>query len=174
MDVRLIEKLINIVDKSGVNEIEVEEKDLKIRITKKPEQVISENASAQFYPMPFLQNEQSFQRPSQQTMTAQTSFAEQVVVSEATNDSQPKPFKNITEITAPMVGTFYESPSPDSDAYVKVGDKITKGQTLCIIEAMKLMNEIESEVSGTIVEICAKNAQPVEYGLVMFKVELDS
>ncbi len=171
MDVKLIEKLINIVDKSGVNEIEVEEKELKIRITKQPEQIVSEVASPQFFPMPFQQNQQSFKQP--QAMPAQTNISEQPVA-EAPKESQPKSSKNLTEITAPMVGTFYEAPSPDSDVYVKVGDKISVGQTLCIIEAMKLMNEIESEVSGTVVEICAKNAQPVEYGLVMFKVELDS
>lgn len=173
MDVKLIEKLIGIVDKSGVNEIEVEEKDLKIRITKQPEQIIAENnPSPQFFPMPFPQ--QNLQQPQvvapiQSEQPSQTSAQPT-----QTQESQPKPSSNLLEIKAPMVGTFYEAPSPDSDAYVKVGDKISKGQVLCIIEAMKLMNEIEAEVSGTVVEICAKNAQPVEYGLVMFKVEPDA
>ncbi|KAA3597902.1 MAG: acetyl-CoA carboxylase biotin carboxyl carrier protein [Calditrichaeota bacterium] len=170
MDVKLIEKLINIVDKSGVNEIEVEEKELKIRITKKPEQIISESTSPQFFQMPIPQGQQNFQQPvasmPSQTTNEQTAIEKPV-------ETKVKP-SNLIDITAPMVGTFYESPSPDAGPYVKVGDKISKGQVLCIIEAMKLMNEIESEISGTLVEINAKNAQPVEYGFVMFKVEPDA
>ena len=74
-------------------------------------------------------------------------------------------------ITSPMVGTFYLSPSPNSDAFVKVGDSISTGQTLCIVEAMKLMNEIESETTGQIVEICIEDGTPVEFGTVLFKVQ---
>ena len=70
-----------------------------------------------------------------------------------------------------MVGTFYRAPAPDAPAYVKEGARISKGDTLCIIEAMKLMNELESEVEGTIVEILVENAQPVEYGQVLFRVQ---
>lgn len=75
-------------------------------------------------------------------------------------------------ITAPMVGTFYRAPSPDSDPYVKSGDRVETGQPLCIIEAMKLMNEIESEVQGRVVEILVENGQPVEYGQPLFIIEL--
>jgi len=75
------------------------------------------------------------------------------------------------QITAPMVGTFYRAPAPDADPYVEVGDEVTVGQPLCIIEAMKLMNEIESEVEGVLVEILAQNGQPVEYGQPLFVVE---
>ena len=75
------------------------------------------------------------------------------------------------EITSPMVGTFYRSPAPDAPSYVEVGDSIGKGQTLCILEAMKLMNELESEIDGTIREICVENAEPVEYGQLLFRVE---
>ena len=70
-----------------------------------------------------------------------------------------------------MVGTFYAAPAPDAPAYVKVGQKVGVGDTLCIIEAMKLMNELEAEVAGTIVEICAQNAEPVEYGQVLFRID---
>jgi acetyl-CoA carboxylase biotin carboxyl carrier protein len=76
-----------------------------------------------------------------------------------------------TEIKAPMVGTFYRSPSPDAASYVNIGDKIEVGQVLCIIEAMKLMNEIKSEVRGKIVDIQAENAEPIEFGQVLFVVE---
>ena len=74
-------------------------------------------------------------------------------------------------ITSPMVGTFYRAPAPDADPYVEVGDMVTVGQTVCIVEAMKLMNEIESEVRGKIVEILVENAQPVEFGQALFRVE---
>ena len=79
--------------------------------------------------------------------------------------------KNTVEIKAPMVGTFYRSPSPEAASYVNVGDKIEPGQVVCIIEAMKLMNEIKSEVKGRIVEIHADNAEPIEFGQVLFVVE---
>jgi len=78
---------------------------------------------------------------------------------------------HLVEVTSPMVGTFYRAPTPDAPAYVEKGKRVSKGDTLCIIEAMKLMNELESEVDGVIVEILAENAQPVEYGQVLFRVD---
>ena len=74
-------------------------------------------------------------------------------------------------IESPMVGTFYSAPSPEQPAFAKVGDKVAKGQTLCIIEAMKLMNEIEAEVGGTVLEILVENGQPVQFGQVLFKID---
>jgi acetyl-CoA carboxylase biotin carboxyl carrier protein len=73
-------------------------------------------------------------------------------------------------VTSPIVGTFYRAPNPDAEPYVKVGDHVTKGQTLCIVEAMKLMNEIEADVSGTIVRVLPENAQPVEFGQRLFAI----
>jgi acetyl-CoA carboxylase biotin carboxyl carrier protein len=84
------------------------------------------------------------------------------------------PPKKYKEIRSPMVGTFYRAPSPEANPYVQVGDYITKGKVLCIIEAMKLMNEIESDVEGKIVKIMVENAQPVEYDQVLFLVEESS
>ena len=81
--------------------------------------------------------------------------------------------ENITEIVAPMVGTFYAAPAPDAPPFVKVGDRVAPGQTLCILEAMKLMNEIKSETAGTIVDILVGNAEPVEYGQTLFRIEND-
>jgi len=78
---------------------------------------------------------------------------------------------NWVEVKSPMVGTFYRAPSPEAAPYVEVGTRVGKGQTLCILEAMKLMNELESEFAGTIREICVDNAQPVEYGQVLFRIE---
>jgi len=79
--------------------------------------------------------------------------------------------KNLVDITSPMVGTFYRSPSPDDPAFVEKGDQVRKGQAICIIEAMKLMNEIEAEVSGRVVEILIENAQPIEYGQVLIRID---
>ena len=78
---------------------------------------------------------------------------------------------NLIEVAAPMVGTFYRSPAPDSPSFVEVGSRVKEGQTLCIIEAMKLMNEIEAECPGEVVEILVENGQPVEYGQVLFLIE---
>ncbi|MDT8436044.1 MAG: acetyl-CoA carboxylase biotin carboxyl carrier protein [Gemmatimonadota bacterium] len=75
------------------------------------------------------------------------------------------------EVVSPMVGTFYRAPAPDAPSYVEVGDRVTKGQTLCILEAMKLMNELESEVAGVVREILVENAEPVEYGQALFRIE---
>jgi len=84
--------------------------------------------------------------------------------------AEPKPDKHVA-VTAPMVGTFYRAPAPDADPYAEVGDSVEKGQTVCILEAMKLMNEIESDVRGRVVEILVENAQPVEYGQKLFLVD---
>ena len=81
------------------------------------------------------------------------------------------PISTLKEIKSPMVGTYYSSPEPGAEAYIRVGQRVTKGQTVCIVEAMKIMNEIEAELSGTIVEIFAEEAQPVEYGQVLFRVD---
>ncbi len=81
------------------------------------------------------------------------------------------PAENLIEIKSPMVGTFYSAPSPDSETFVTVGSAVTDNSAVCIIEAMKVMNEIKAECSGTIREICVKNAQPVEYGQVLFRVK---
>lgn len=87
------------------------------------------------------------------------------------NDAQAQPAKKGTPITSPMVGTFYKSPSPDSAPFVSVGDSIKSGDVVCIVEAMKMMNEIKSEVSGKVVELCVEDGQPVEFGQVLMYVE---
>jgi len=92
------------------------------------------------------------------------------VLSPAAAEEAP-PSANVYEVRSPMVGTFYRAPSPDAESYVEVGDSVSIGQTMCIVEAMKLMNEIESETSGKIVKILVENAQPVEYNQTLFLVE---
>ena len=82
-----------------------------------------------------------------------------------------EPDSDLAEVHSPMVGTFYRSPAPDAPPYVEPGDRVEKGQTVCILEAMKLMNELEAEVSGTVREICVENAEPVEFGQVLFRID---
>jgi acetyl-CoA carboxylase biotin carboxyl carrier protein len=85
--------------------------------------------------------------------------------------AEPRPAAALKEIRSPMVGTFYAAPEPGAEPYVRVGQRVTVGQTVCIVEAMKIMNEIEAEVSGVVREVCVEDAQPVEYGQVLFRVD---
>ena len=103
-----------------------------------------------------------------QTISVETATAQ---VSNTTTTVKKEETENYKIVKSPMVGTFFESSSPTEEPFVKVGDKVHKGQVLCIIEAMKLMNEIESEYDGEIVEICAKNDEMVEYGMPLFKIK---
>jgi acetyl-CoA carboxylase biotin carboxyl carrier protein len=89
----------------------------------------------------------------------------------ATDAAPAADTRNLVEIKSPMVGTFFRAPAPDAPPYVDTGSRVKKGDTLCIIEAMKLMNELECEVAGTIAEVCVDNAEPVEYGQVLFRIE---
>ncbi len=159
-DLSYIKKLIKLLDSSDLSEIEIEEEGIKIRVVKNnPAENILSHPQMIHYAPPQIQ-----QAPitSQQTSQAEDK--------PATIDKSPAK-NNIVEIRSPIVGTFYRSPSPSADSYVKVGQSIEKGNVLCIIEAMKLMNEIESEHSGKIIKICVENAQPVEYNQILFLLE---
>jgi acetyl-CoA carboxylase biotin carboxyl carrier protein len=167
MDLNYLKKLLKIVDESGVDEVEIEEEGTKIRVKKSP--AVKENSQGMF-PIAFPQNFQfAPQAPAQQVQVqtqSQPIAEEKKVVSE-----EKKPEKKYHEIKSPIVGTFYRAPSPDAEPYVRVGDTVQVGQVLCIVEAMKLMNEIESDVNGKIVQILVENAQPVEYGQTLFLIE---
>ena len=102
-------------------------------------------------------------------VAAQAPIAPAVAPAQAPATSEPA--KKGTPITSPMVGTFYKSPSPDADAFVAVGDNVKVGDVVCIVEAMKMMNEIKSEIAGKVVEICVEDGQPVEFGQVLMYVE---
>jgi acetyl-CoA carboxylase biotin carboxyl carrier protein len=90
---------------------------------------------------------------------------------EAARPEAPAPVTALKEIKSPMVGTYYKAPEPGAESYVKVGSRVAAGQTVCIIEAMKIMNEIEAEISGVVREICVEDTQPVEFGTVLFRVD---
>lgn len=150
-DIEYIEKLVNILSNSDLTEITLEEVDKAI-VLKKEKEIITAQAVAP------------------QMVTAQAPVA--TVTSQIVTESKPEPAAPKGKpITSPMVGTFYKAPSPDSKPFVSVGESVATGQVVCIIEAMKLMNEIEAEVSGKIIEICVEDGQTVEYGQVLMYVE---
>jgi len=157
MEIKEIQELIRFVAKSGVSEVEIDKEGFKIHI-KTAGQPLAAVAMAP------------------QVVQAQVLAAPTVVeAAPATAPAAPAaPAVSAgTQVKAPMVGTFYRSAGPDKEPFVKVGDKIQKGQTLCIIEAMKLFNEIEAEFSGTVVEILVDNAVPVEFDQPLFVVAQD-
>ena len=138
-------ELIQLVGSTGVASVEVEHAGSRLRIEGRA-QVIAAPAAA--------------------AVTAETP----AVVAGSEPETAASGDENLHAITSPIVGTFYRAPNPDADPYVKVGDFVEKGQTLCIVEAMKLMNEIECDISGTVVRVLSENAQPVEYGENLFLV----
>ena len=157
-----IRDLIDFISKSGLNEVNIETKELKLSVKREPDQKVFKSSPAITHSAPM----QAVVPVSAPAVPSTPSLPKADAVA-------PPSGKKTVEIKSPMIGTFYRSASPDSAVFVSVGDKITKGQTVCIIEAMKLFNEIESEVSGTIVKIPLENATPVEYDQVLFVVEPD-
>lgn len=152
-----IRDLIDFIAHSGLNEVDIETKELKLHVKREPDQkVIKSAAPVIAAPVP---------------VAAATPVTP--AVAPPVKAEKPVASNTTVEIKSPMIGTFYRSANPDSPPFVSVGDKITKGQTVCIIEAMKLFNEIESEVSGTIVKAMIENSSPVEYDQVLFVVEPD-
>ncbi len=153
-----IRDLIDFIAQSGLNEVDIETKELKLHVKREPDQKVIKS-SAPVIAQPVSVTPQAVTAPAVTQTPAKV--------------EKPATGKNTGEIKSPIIGTFYRSANPDSPAFASVGDKISKGQTVCIIEAMKLFNEIESEVSGTIVKAMVENASPVEYDQVLFVVELD-
>lgn len=154
MDIKQIQELIKFVSRSGVNEVAIEQEDFKITI-KTNQQPTYQVQAPQFQAAPAA-------APVVIPVPAE------VKVSAAPTQDENS---NYITVTSPMIGTFYRSASPDKPLFVNVGDEIKAGQVICIIEAMKLFNEIESEVSGKIVKILADNSSPVEYDQPLFLVE---
>ncbi len=157
-----IRDLIDFISKSGLNEVNIETKELKLSVKREPDQKVFKST-----PVPVVTQAAQVAAPVGQSLPA-------LPVAPNSEASAPAvSSKKTAEIKSPMIGTFYRSGNPDSPPFVSVGDKITKGQPVCIIEAMKLFNEIESEVSGTIVKVMVENSSPVEYDQVLFVVEPD-
>ena len=148
MDLRKLKTLIDLVAESGISELEVTEENDKVRIVNKVQTVAVAAPAVADAPVVAA-------APAAAPAAAEAAPAAEPVVEGKT-------------VTSPMVGTFYRAPNPGAEPFVKVGDHVEAGQTLGIIEAMKLLNEIEAETSGTVKEICVENAQPVEFGQPLF------
>ena len=150
MDLRKLKKLIDLVQESGIGELEITEGEEKVRISR-----MGPGAPA------------VMATPTPMAMVPATGPASSSAP--AAPEAPPAPTGHT--LKSPMVGTFYRSPSPGAPSFVEVGQAVTKGQTLCIIEAMKLLNEIESDAAGTVKAILVENGQPVEYGQPLFVIE---
>lgn len=159
MDLAYLKKVIKIVNDHDINELEISEGETKLRIVK------SVNHTGVPVNPPFSLH------PNISIPYSQSTGHIDIKLEDKPDDKESD--QKYYEVKSPIVGTFYTSPSPDAEPYVKVGQKVTPGTVLCIVEAMKLMNEIESDVSGTIIKVCVENAQPVEYGQVLFLIEVD-
>ncbi len=166
IDLRYVKKLIEMIDDSTVDSIEItSDKGMKIRISKSPQQRGAVQVAA---PMPIPAMVPAALPMSRNTPAQGLS----ALNDEGAAAPAAEPAKSTAlEVKSPMVGTFYKSPEPGAKAYVAVGDRVSKGQILCIIEAMKIMNEIESEFDGVVKELTAENAHPVEYGQVLFRID---
>jgi acetyl-CoA carboxylase biotin carboxyl carrier protein len=162
IDLRYVKKLVEMLDQSSVDSIEIStDKGMKIRISKTPQQ----RGTVQVAPtMPIPMSI----APS---LPARATPSESLPAVNEGEGAKAEPKSKLLEVKSPMVGTFYKSPEPGAPAYVTVGARVFKGQILCIIEAMKIMNEIESEFSGVVREILVEDAHPIEYGQVLFRID---
>lgn len=158
-DLRYVKKLVEMLDESSVDSIEISsDKGMKIRISKTPQQRGALQMAAPLALPPMLHQQ-----------AAPAGGGGEVAAAAAPRPEPPKP--KFLEVKSPMVGTYYSAPEPGAKPYLAVGDRISKGQILCIIEAMKIMNEIESEFDGVVKEILAQNAHPVEYGQALLRID---
>ena len=165
IDLSLIKRLIETVESSDIDSLEYSRWGTKIRITKSPSVVLGGNSMG---PTQIAVPPAGYSVPG--AAAPPTESAPSPADAAAPAGAPAADTAGLAEVTSPMVGTFYRAPAPDADPFVDVGDHVRVGQTLCILEAMKLMNELEAEISGTIKEIAVENAEPVEYGQVLFRV----
>ena len=149
MDIRKVKKLIELLEESGISELEISEGEESVRISRHPRGATVVSAA----PAP---------------MTAQVAAPAPMA---ATASAERKPRVDDRTVTSPMVGTYYSAPSPGAKVFVEIGQEVKVGQTLCIIEAMKMMNQIESDKAGRVTAILAKNGDPVEFGQPLFVIE---
>ena len=155
MDIRKVKKLIEMLESSNLNEIEIKEGEESVKLVK-----ANSNSSQILVPQPAAQipEENLISKKETERLESNTKVEE-------TKKASGK------EIKSPMVGTFYGAPNPGADTFVKVGDTVNEGDVLCIIEAMKMMNEVKADFSGTIIEIIPEDAEPVEFGQTLFLLD---
>jgi len=163
MDIRKIKKLIELLEESGIAEIEIKEGEEAVRISRMPSgEAAAHSVAATAAPAAPAAAAAAAAAAGAPAGTAATPAPESAAL-------KPKPSEHV--ITAPMVGTFYAAPSPGAKPFVEIGDEIKVGQVLCVIEAMKMMNQIEADRAGRITSIMARNGDPVEFGQPLFVVE---
>ncbi len=158
IDLAFVESLIKALDQSSLDTLEVERGGTRVRLSKSP-------------PVQSLAGPEGAHKAASAVAAGGPPIDTEVAPMATASPSQDEIHDGLLKVTCPMVGTFYSSPSPDAQPYVAVGQSVGEGTVLCIIEAMKLMNELESEVEGTITKIMVENAQPVEYGQVLFLID---
>jgi acetyl-CoA carboxylase biotin carboxyl carrier protein len=159
IDLRYLKKVLEMLDESTVDSLEItSDKGMKLRVSKSPTQRGGAVLGAQMMAAPAM-------------AAPQAAVPAAAVAPAAPTAESAKPVSTLLEVKSPMVGTFYAKPEPGANPYVSTGTLVTKGQILCIIEAMKIMNEIECEVSGTVVEVAVQDSSAVEYGQVLFRVD---
>ena len=163
MNFKQIQQLIKFVARTGVSEVNIENSNIKINIKGNT----NDSDQAQIIQQPVVSQIQPVQATPvvQQPVPQEPQQVESIKAPESNDDS------NYLTIKSPIIGTFYRKPSPDKDNFVEIGDQISEGQTLCVIEAMKLFNEIESDISGKIVKVLVDDASPVEFDQPLFLVE---
>jgi acetyl-CoA carboxylase biotin carboxyl carrier protein len=155
LDLQEVKQLIDLMKESDLNELEIEQKDLKLRIRRGPSGQVTTSTGAGSHP-PALPG------ASPEQLAAPQKGGE---------GAAQKDEDGVIYVKSPMVGTFYRSPSPESPPYVEPGQKVTESTVVCIIEAMKVMNEIHADVKGTVLEVLVESGQPVEYGEPLYKVK---
>ena len=162
IDLEFLEALVRLLDESSLDRMEIDREGTRIRLAKSPRGGAAGVAAPVFQTLP------APAAPPLDPAAPETGAPAAAAAEPAAADPSSA---NLVDVTSPMVGTFYRAPSPEAPPYVEVGAKVAAGDVLCVIEAMKLMNELECEASGRIVEICADNAEPVDYGQLLFRVE---
>jgi acetyl-CoA carboxylase biotin carboxyl carrier protein len=163
MDFKQIQELIKMVNESNIGEVSIEQKDFKITIRQKEEQItqmIATSTPVNYGQLPMASQPQGLPAASPAATSPQTVAASPATASD-----------NTITIKSPMIGTFYRRPSPDKQNFIEIGDEVAPGKVVCIIEAMKLFNEIESEIKGRVVKILVEDSSPVEYDQPLFLVE---
>ena len=156
MTIKELKEMIHLMEEHGLSELEVEKEGLKIKLKREP--------SGKIVPMEMPFSPPSFQAPGRAAQVIPPAAGQQVARETAED-------QNVVIVRSPMVGTFYTAPAPDTPPYVNKGKTVAKGDVLCIIEAMKLMNEIKSDVSGLLLDILVENGQPVEFDQPLFKIQ---
>ncbi len=157
MNLKELKEMVDLMNENGLSEIEVERDGMKIKLKKSA--VESQLGVPPVFSLPSV------------PAAAPAAKAAEPAAAPAAPAPQPEEKSNLKDIKSPMVGTFYRAPSPEAAPFVEIGQTVEVGQVVCIVEAMKLMNEIKSEVRGKIVETCVDNAEPVEFGQALFRVE---